>query len=56
VVLQEEQEETIWAQVSQGFADADAAKDQAYLIPREEQGNFMRYDLSTPTTTDRVWA
>jgi hypothetical protein len=55
-VLEDHEDESIWEQVTRGYADAEAAKDGAYLLEREAEAGFQRFDMSTPTTCDRVIA
>ena len=49
-----EYEGTVWDAVRAGWADAEKCQDQAYLIPIAAPEGLERFELSTPTTTDRV--
>lgn len=55
-MLDEDEQADVWEEVNKGYAEIDACKDAAYLIEMAAAPGFQRFDLNTPTTTDRVLA
>jgi hypothetical protein len=53
-MLQGDEEAAVWEEVNKGYAAVAACQDAAYLIEIAAAPGFRRFDLNTPTTTDRV--
>ena len=52
--VEAEPEGSIWDRIRNAYAESDAAKDNAELITLEDTPGVKHFDLSTPTTVDRV--
>jgi hypothetical protein len=50
------QELSIWQLLQQGYANSERCKDTATLVERPAPQNFKRWDLNTPTSSDRVYS
>jgi hypothetical protein len=53
-MLDEDEQADVWEEVNKGYAEIAACQDAAYLIEMAAALGFQRFDLNTPTTTDRV--
>jgi hypothetical protein len=50
----EEPKGSIWDRIRDAYAESDAAKDNAELLPLQDTPGVQHFDLTTPTTVDRV--
>ena len=53
-MFQEDEADAVWGLVNKGYAEVTACQDAAYLIEIEAAPGFQRFEMNTPTTTDRV--